>query len=196
MRRKASPTLLISKSVICDENTAFLNRALVCEHQLATPEGHAPLDEYPVFSSCVSSTDPDPPLPPAPPLKLSELFTEPKGKVRTLEDIAGPEIEDNPRPAFKVTISTELKAFFLDLEESQAPPASSSDTPADEIVTAPAAGIPYPWPSGYYFGDGSGGEYTKYPTLRRAGVGIYHVSPDKTLCTMLGRLCQAKTNSR
>ncbi len=28
------------------------------------------------------------------------------------------------------------------------------------------------WPSGEYFGDGSGGRYAAYPTLRRCGVGI------------------------
>lgn len=45
----------------------------------------------------------------------------------------------------------------------------------ENVVIPP--GIPYPWPSGYYFGDGSGGEYTKYPTLRRAGVGLHYVDP-------------------
>jgi len=34
------------------------------------------------------------------------------------------------------------------------------------------------WPSGYYFGDGSGGKFTKCPTLTRAGVGIHHVDLD------------------
>jgi len=31
------------------------------------------------------------------------------------------------------------------------------------------------WPSGYYFGDGSGGKFSKHPTLTRAGVGVHHV---------------------
>jgi Ribonuclease HI len=35
--------------------------------------------------------------------------------------------------------------------------------------TPPAKGS---WPSGIYFGDGSGGVYAKYPSLRRCGVGI------------------------
>jgi len=39
--------------------------------------------------------------------------------------------------------------------------------------------VPEPWPSGYYFGDGSGGAYSKYPTLRRVGVGLPYTSPDK-----------------
>jgi len=39
--------------------------------------------------------------------------------------------------------------------------------------------IPNEWPSGYYFGDGSGGNYSKYPTLRRAGVGLHYVNLDK-----------------
>ena len=30
-------------------------------------------------------------------------------------------------------------------------------------------------PSGYYFGDGSGGTHSKYPTLCRAGVGAHYV---------------------
>jgi len=28
------------------------------------------------------------------------------------------------------------------------------------------------WPGGHYFGDGSGGEYTSHPDLRRCGVGL------------------------
>ena len=39
-------------------------------------------------------------------------------------------------------------------------------------------GIPDMWPSGYYFGDGSGGIYSSYDFLRRCGVGIHYVSPD------------------
>ncbi len=31
------------------------------------------------------------------------------------------------------------------------------------------------WPSGDYFGDGGGGKYTKFPTLRRCGVGVASV---------------------
>jgi len=31
------------------------------------------------------------------------------------------------------------------------------------------------WPSGYYFGDGSGGKFSKHPSLTRAGVGVHHV---------------------
>jgi len=31
------------------------------------------------------------------------------------------------------------------------------------------------WLSGYYFGDGSGGKFSKQPTLTRAGVGVHHV---------------------
>lgn len=36
-----------------------------------------------------------------------------------------------------------------------------------------------PWPSGYYFGDGSGGKYSRYPTITRCGVGVHYVDPDK-----------------
>lgn len=36
------------------------------------------------------------------------------------------------------------------------------------------------WPSGYYFGDGSGGRYAQYPTLTRCGVGVHYVDLDKT----------------
>lgn len=32
-----------------------------------------------------------------------------------------------------------------------------------------------PWPSGRYFGDGSGGKWTSYPTLRRCGLSVVHV---------------------
>lgn len=35
------------------------------------------------------------------------------------------------------------------------------------------------WPSGYYFGDGSDGRYSKYPSLTRCGVGVHYVDPDK-----------------
>lgn len=31
------------------------------------------------------------------------------------------------------------------------------------------------WPSGFYFGDGSGGKFSKHPSLTRAGVGVHHV---------------------
>lgn len=39
--------------------------------------------------------------------------------------------------------------------------------------------VPTIWPSGYYFGDGSGGPYSGIPQLRRAGVGVHHVSPEE-----------------
>lgn len=39
-------------------------------------------------------------------------------------------------------------------------------------------GIPDNWPSGYYFGDGSGGVYSSYDFLRRCGVGIHYVNPE------------------
>ena len=39
-------------------------------------------------------------------------------------------------------------------------------------------GVPEEWPSGYYFGDGSGGIYSLYDFLRRCGVGVHYVSPD------------------
>lgn len=39
--------------------------------------------------------------------------------------------------------------------------------------------LPERWPSGYYFGDGSGGPYSKYPTLRRCGVGLHYVNENK-----------------
>jgi len=35
------------------------------------------------------------------------------------------------------------------------------------------------WPSGYYFGDGSGGKYSRYPTLTRCGVGVQYVDEEK-----------------
>jgi len=35
------------------------------------------------------------------------------------------------------------------------------------------------WPSGYYFGDGSGGRYAQYPSLTRCGVGVHYVDLDK-----------------
>jgi len=35
------------------------------------------------------------------------------------------------------------------------------------------------WPSGYYFGDGSGDRYSKYPSLTRCGVGIHYVDTHK-----------------
>lgn len=35
------------------------------------------------------------------------------------------------------------------------------------------------WPSGYYFGDGSGGKYSRYPSLTRSGVGVQYVDEDK-----------------
>lgn len=35
------------------------------------------------------------------------------------------------------------------------------------------------WPSGYYFGDGSGGNYSKYPPIRGCGVGVHYVNPGK-----------------
>lgn len=34
------------------------------------------------------------------------------------------------------------------------------------------------WPSGFYFGDGSGGRYSSYPTLRRCGTGIAYLDWD------------------
>lgn len=35
------------------------------------------------------------------------------------------------------------------------------------------------WRSGYYFGDGSGGKYSKYPSITRCGVGVHYVNPNK-----------------
>lgn len=35
-------------------------------------------------------------------------------------------------------------------------------------------------PSGYYFGDGSGGKYSKYPSLTRCGIGVHYVDLHKT----------------
>ena len=36
------------------------------------------------------------------------------------------------------------------------------------------------WPSGYYFGDGSGDTYSSYDFLRRCGVGVHYVHADLT----------------
>lgn len=38
---------------------------------------------------------------------------------------------------------------------------------------------PNGWPSGYYFGDGSGGKYSKYQPITRCGVGRHYVNPHK-----------------
>ena len=32
-----------------------------------------------------------------------------------------------------------------------------------------------PWPSGRYFGDGSGGRFSSYPALRRCGIGLAYL---------------------
>jgi len=46
--------------------------------------------------------------------------------------------------------------------------------PVEEIVLFNSGPVPdgNEWPSGTYYGDGSGGEYTAIPTLRRCGVGV------------------------
>ncbi len=49
------------------------------------------------------------------------------------------------------------------------PPPQKSRIPLDYIWKETP---PSEWPSGIYYGDGSGGEYTKYPALRRCGVGV------------------------
>jgi len=41
------------------------------------------------------------------------------------------------------------------------------------------AAFPNGWPSRYYFGDGSGGKYSKYITISRCGVGLHYVNIDK-----------------
>ena len=46
------------------------------------------------------------------------------------------------------------------------------------IGTVPQCGD---WPSGTYFGDGSGGPHGSYPTLRRCGVGLCLLEPEGTL---------------
>lgn len=38
---------------------------------------------------------------------------------------------------------------------------------------------PNGWPSGYYFGDGSGGKHSKYPPITRCGVGVHYVNPHR-----------------
>ena len=57
-----------------------------------------------------------------------------------------------------------------------------ADITSDSTSSGPRnpAGIRIPRPSGYYFGDGSGGEYTTYTSPRRAGVGLHYVNEHKT----------------
>jgi len=38
---------------------------------------------------------------------------------------------------------------------------------------------PNGWPSGYYFGDGSVGKYSKYQPITRCGVGVHYVNPHR-----------------
>jgi len=57
-----------------------------------------------------------------------------------------------------------------------APPITQpTDTPLIHLGDTPSKGE---WPSGFYFGDGSGGRYSSYPTLRRCGTGIVYLDWD------------------
>ncbi len=42
----------------------------------------------------------------------------------------------------------------------------------DEMLDAAELEVPHKWGSGTYYGDASGGEYTRYPQLRRIGVAV------------------------
>lgn len=59
------------------------------------------------------------------------------------------------------------------IREDEQPTENQDSTPADNIDSC------IWWPSGYYFGDGSGGKYSRHPTLTRCGVGVQYVDEDK-----------------
>ena len=56
-------------------------------------------------------------------------------------------------------------------------------------LQAPSCGL---WPSGDYFGDGSGGRYAAFPTLRRCGVGLAHLAEGSyrygLYCSLIGTI--------
>lgn len=68
-----------------------------------------------------------------------------------------------------------------DCPRDQQSEAEEMDIEREEQDEAPTQNIDSSlwWPSGYYFGDGSGGKYSRYPTLTRCGVGVQYVDEDK-----------------
>ena len=80
----------------------------------------------------------------------------------------------------------EMEIDIADIEQEQ--PDLQEDEGAQvetenntECTETPIGNQAYPngWPSGYYFGDGSGGKYSRYPTITRCGVGVHYVDPQK-----------------
>jgi len=67
---------------------------------------------------------------------------------------------------------TDQAPFEEQLAETD-PTTEHNETPVDNRA------YPNGWPSGYYFGDGSGGKYSKYPPITRCGVGVHYVNPLK-----------------
>jgi len=159
------------------EEIAFYNRALLCEHNLPTPEGFQPLVEYPFFTSKVKSkVKTEVKAVPKPLPKPKGI----KGRVRDLSEFEGFVPNEGP-------ILLHLFPKWLDGLQPEQQEESSTARPSTDPAPLPEPvppvphpeSVPTPWPSGHYFGDGSGGKYSKYPTPRRAGVGLHSVNEDK-----------------
>lgn len=190
--------LLIDKLDL--EEVSFYNRAILCEHHITPPSGFAPLDEYVLFTEVI-----DPKLiaqAPAPAVPEAPKTTNIKGSVwfpnRDPEEPSAVPYEIPEVPQVSTAGRAEEfipvvgQVFYEGFPAAPEVPSEYSSTARSSSDPAPAAEhsqstnnlspslVPEPWPSGYYFGDGSGGKYSKYLTLRRAGVGLHHVSPDKT----------------
>jgi len=169
---------------LTDENTALLNRAIVCDHQFIAPEGFTPLEEYTLFSEPINPT----------PINHNNIQQVPKSP--KLTGLKGRVWDVSEFEGFESKVGPVLSHLFPKWLEGLQPTeeidngssnARSSTDPAPQVQqdAADANAAPdkeefnKPWPSGYYFGDGSGGPYSKFPTIRRAGVGVHYVSPDK-----------------
>jgi len=85
-------------------------------------------------------------------------------------DMSDMEIEEEEGNQQACTQERQAEAEEMDIEIEE-----TDETPTQSIDSSVG------WPSGYYFGDGSGGKYSRYPTLTRCGVGVQYVDEEKYL---------------
>jgi len=200
--RNSEDEAIIESQHLIDEldinRIAFFNRALVQEHELQLEQQYLPLDEYTIHVCWNKKA----PLQQATYREEVRLY-EPRG-TRSMGSPHPDEGRDIPvlyqapdwvpdcgvdqllqQAGYNTSNSNTQAASSLDNPdtdmhvEAESDP-DTPDTPNHTQNRNTTEAYPEGWPSGYYFGDGSGGKYSKYEPITRCGVGLHYVSLEKT----------------